>query len=51
MRKMLIFQIVLAILLLALALLYFFQNQQASFPFTKVYLSNTTVIGRLLGVG
>jgi hypothetical protein len=49
-RKLLILQIILSLLVLLLVLYYLMQTEAASMPFTEVYLTNTTIIGKVLGV-
>ncbi len=49
-RKILLLQIILAILLFVLAVVYILKGRYSA-PNTEVYLTNTSVIGRILGLG
>jgi len=52
-KKILIFQIIIAILLLLFVILYLFTRNGNTLPFTKVLLTNTTiatVVGKVIGL-
>jgi len=48
-RRMMWLQITLAVVILLIILLYVLQQNTNFLPQTKVYLTNTTIIGKVLG--
>jgi len=49
-HKFLIFQIILAVLILLIVIFYLVQRNTNILPHTEVFITNTTIIGRVLGV-
>ena len=45
-----VLQIILALLILLIVIIYLTNRDASYFPFTKVYMTNTTIVGRILGV-
>jgi hypothetical protein len=48
--KLLILQIILCLLALLLILYYLIQPEVAIMPITRIYLTNTSIIGKVLGL-
>jgi hypothetical protein len=48
-KKMLIFEIILLVIVFLLIVLYFFKSA-SNLPHTQVILTNTTILGKVLGL-
>lgn len=48
-KKLLILEIVLLIIVFLLIIIYFLQST-SDLPYTKIYLTNTSILGRVLGI-
>jgi hypothetical protein len=49
-KKIIIFQIIIVILLLLFVMLYLFTRNGNTLPFTKVLITNTSIVGRVIGL-